>query len=175
MKNKYYYWDACVIITFLEKFNGASSKISDNGKKEREERLQKINAFYKSKKDNELLCTSVISKAEVLPSKYQYNKEINDILPKLWMPNNIIILGINNSIVNLAAEIRDNYNKQKPDIRIKLPDALHLATAIINNVAAFHTFDEKLLKCNEGEIVKSLKIVHPGESFSEKPDGPLFN
>lgn len=49
---------------------------------------------------------------------------------------------------------------------LKPPDAVHLASAIIANVAAFHTFDNKLLTLDK-KLLKvdggELSIVRPTE------------
>jgi len=43
----------------------------------------------------------------------------------------------------LAGELRDFYQNKGNVKPLSLPDAIHLATAIIYNVEAFYTFDEK--------------------------------
>lgn len=63
---------------------------------------------------------------------------------------NLFAVDIN--IAKEAQEIRDK-------TRIKTPDAIHIATAIVSGSKLFHTFDEKLLQLNGKEEVKNISIT----------------
>lgn len=69
---------------------------------------------------------------------FQYKTLISNI-------PNLTIIGINESIVELASDLRAKYG-------IKTPDAIHIATAIDAKADKFITNDKKLKKIKEIKI-----------------------
>src|ERR671930_444531 len=82
-----------------------------------------------------LLCTSVITNTEILQGKF--TKEQADRLENFFKRRNVSLVSIDNKISQRASYIRNYYNER--DIKIKTPDSIHLATALIYKVDEFHT------------------------------------
>jgi predicted nucleic acid-binding protein len=173
MMNKYY-WDTCVILTWLGQTNFANLKGKEKEKQEKEhkKRLQEIDSFLQSV-ENVQIITSIITKAEILPGSLTDQQKRQ--LQKLYTSHKILLVELTPKMVDLAAQVRNDYKyppKNQEERSIKLPDALHLATAISLNVESFHTFDDKLLKLdgrlhdkrlegNKESSSKNLKIIRP--------------
>lgn len=85
-------------------------------------------------------CTSVLTRAEVLVHPLgQRQTELADRYRRLLSANGPIdIERVAPRIADLAAELRADYAS------LKLPDALHLATAIQSDCGAFITADKRL-------------------------------
>lgn len=92
--------------------------------------------------------TTVISLSEILVRPFQ--SESYNIAEdyKIVLNNfpNLTIVGINQNIAFLAAELRAKYS-------IKLPDALQIAGGLLNNATLFITNDKSLKK------IKTIKIA----------------
>ncbi len=76
---------------------------------------------------------------------------------------NIDAVNVDDRIGILAGEIRGHSIKERPPgtNAIQFPDALHVATALIYSVNAFHTFDTGLLDLDSLGAGRSLKIEKP--------------
>jgi hypothetical protein len=60
--------------------------------------------------------------------------------------DNVVVAPADDPVMQLAGELCEYYDKQKLIDKgppLCLPDAIHLATAIIYEAKAFHTFDQK--------------------------------
>ena len=131
-----------------------------------------------------VLMTSVLWRAEVLdisPSKAQRKR-----LEEVFDGRNIIELSIDGRIMDLASEIRafQKSSKKKDAIKnIRVPDAIHLASAIHYDATEFHTFDGARSGSNSGGLLTlngnvanhRLKICVPHAtqlrlSFPSSPD-----
>lgn len=117
-----------------------------------------------------ILMTSVLWRAEVLDSKL--NADQRKDLIAVFQNRYIQELSIDARIMDLAGEIRDvQRNDLRKDVikNIRVPDAIHLASAIHYDAAEFHTFDGKkadgssssLLTLNGNVAGHRLKICIP--------------
>jgi predicted nucleic acid-binding protein len=124
---KTYYWDACAFIAWL-----------DGGKGHPVEVIAGLDEIAKEVTENRAnLCTSVIIDTEMLKGKLTPDQVIK--IESLFKRKNVVKINLDSRIATKASEIRDYYNGQ--NIKISLPDSIHLATAIIYNVDEFDTLD----------------------------------
>ncbi|MEO6823292.1 MAG: type II toxin-antitoxin system VapC family toxin [Nitrosospira sp.] len=123
-----------------------------------------------------ILFTSAIWRVEVLDSSL--NEEQKQTLRKLFDGRHITDVAADSRIFDLAHEIRNYYQierqKDQNQPKISTPDALHLATAILNNATEFHTFDGATQNGGIGKLIRlsgnvagyKLKICVPtGKQF----------
>lgn len=129
-----FYWDACIFYEHLREEN------ADAYKKQAISDLLNDNAGNRNR-----ICTSVVTHTEILPRKLGPEKE-----KQYWERFGSLYfydIEIDRSVINLAREIKDFYYVEgTADVGYKMMstgDAVHLATAIINNATAFHTRDNK--------------------------------
>lgn len=117
-----------------------------------------------------VLMTSVLWRAEVLDMAL--NNAQRKRLEEVFDGRNIIELSIDGRIMDLASEIRGFHkSSKKKDIlkNIRVPDAIHLASAIHYDATEFHTFDGArsgpnkggLLTLNGNVATHKLKICVP--------------
>ena len=118
-----------------------------------------------------VLFTSAIWRVEILDSSL--TDEQKQTLRKLFDGRHITDVAADSRIFDLAHEIRNYYQiehqKDQSQPKISTPDALHLATAILNDAAEFHTFDGakqnggigKLIRLNGNVAGYNLKICVP--------------
>jgi len=130
-------WDACTWIALIQK-----EKITDEQTGaviEDRERLCRV-VFNQAEQPNgglEIAC-SALCLAEVCkdPAIAGDTHKLDDFFER----ESIVLVPVDREIGYIARDLMSKgYSKLKP------PDALHLATAIYANVAALHTFDDKLL------------------------------
>jgi predicted nucleic acid-binding protein len=91
-----------------------------------------------------ILMTSVLWRAEVLHGSLTGDQKSN--LTRVFQNRYIQELSIDARVMDLAGEIRDFQRKQQSkDVmkNIRVPDAIHLASAIHYEATEFHTFDGK--------------------------------
>jgi predicted nucleic acid-binding protein len=82
---------------------------------------------------------SVIILCEVLYSKAQ--GDLLQSIQSLFIDSEILFVEVTSEIARLAGELRKEY-------KLKTPDAIHAATAIVTNCDAFCTFDKDLKGLN---------------------------
>ena len=169
-----YYWDACIFYEFLNK---------DQTHEGRAAAVRQL-AEQNRRKTNRI-CTSVVTHIEVIPNKIDpaVEKTYYDLFNSMFFFD----VELSRPIVSLSREIKDYYYQPKnPPENHKMlgtGDAIHLATAIIENVTHLHTRDGKrkggnvpLLGLAEssahGKICGKypLKVVDP-EIFDLFPSG----
>jgi hypothetical protein len=158
-------WDACL---FYEHLNDEQQ---DPHLKQGLDDLLDQNA----KRENKI-CTSVITHLEVIPKKLDATTE-----GRYWgqfQSTSMFDVDLDRNILALARHIKDYYYKPKDDAgdyrMMSSGDAIHLATAIIHKVDAFHTRDKnpkhgnvKLIGLTEsspnGKIcgIYDLKVISP--------------
>ncbi|TET47500.1 PIN domain-containing protein [candidate division TA06 bacterium] len=94
-------------------------------------------------KNKAKLITSALTKAEILRSTLPQGAEQK--LGGALRRRNCIVAETDDRVWRLAHEIRDFYERLKAKNglpTVTLPDAVHLATAILYEADEFHTFDE---------------------------------
>lgn len=119
-------------------------------------------------KNQNTIATSSLIHAELL--KGRIPEEALQSLQSCFQRKNFIEIDTDKRIYALSGEIR-NYYEVSGEFKgktISTPDAIHLATAIINEVSEFHTFDKSskhgsigLLQLDGNVAGYNLKIRAP--------------
>jgi predicted nucleic acid-binding protein len=131
--NETVYWDSCLFIAWLKDEQNRKQGEMD-GVRDFVERL---------KKRSVTIITSTITMTEVTSTKVGagFMTLFDDVLKR----KNLIRVGVDIRIAKLAQELRDYYSTLAGEFNNKtlsVPDAIHLATAILYKADVFHTFDE---------------------------------
>ncbi len=176
-----FYWDAAPLIAWI-KDEKRDDPAEMDGLSEVVELVERGRA---------VLITSVLWRAEVLDSTLSVDQKAK--LIKVFQNRYIQELSIDARVMDLAREIRDfQKNVQQKDVMksIRVPDAIHLASAIHYEATEFHTFDGKksdgtnarLLTLNGNVAGHRLKICVPktdqlrlnfgNQNESEDPEEP---
>jgi predicted nucleic acid-binding protein len=142
--NPLYYFDTCLFLAWLkdeERKSGEMDGVRD--------------VIERSKKKNCRIMTSVLTSVEVLQSKIPAGVDtlFNGLLKRISR------VGMDTKIAQLAHDIRDHYAKEGK--KLKTPDAIHLATAILHRVDEFHTFDDQLIVLSGDVAGHRLVICKP--------------
>lgn len=142
--NPLYYWDTCLFLAWLKDEDRNSGEM--DGVRE---------VIERSKKRDCRIMTSVLTSIEVLQGKIPAGMDtmFSGLLRRITR------VGIDTKVAHLAHEIRNHYAKEGRNI--KTPDAIHLATAILNRADEFHTFDEQLLGLSGNVAGNKLVICKP--------------
>jgi len=137
------YWDACIFIHWLK----ATGELGVD------EQFRRLDA-------KELTAvTSVLTVVEVL--ECDIPPERKHLLPILKQnPDKLTIVQVGWKEAENAHEIRSHY-KETTEAKVKTPDAIHLATAVLTECDVFYTLDEKLTKLPEAGVLYGLKIEVP--------------
>ncbi len=93
-------------------------------------------------------CTSIITLLEVLVRPFQENDTQTAVKYKELILNskNLDVLEVKESVVERAAKLRAEY-------KIKTPDAIQVASAILNKVDIFISNDKDLERIKEVDII----------------------
>ena len=100
------------------------------------------------------IITSVLWRAEVLTGSMTQAQRRR--LEQAFDPRTLIEVGINSRVMALAGEIRDfQRNSKKKDVmkNVRVPDAIHLASAIYYEATEFHTFDGAVASGQNGKLL----------------------
>lgn len=123
---KTYYWDTCCFIAWITA-KGHPNEVLDG-----------LDDVAKEVTENRAaLFTSVITETEILEGKLTPD-EISRF-QNLFKRRNVNQITLDQRIARRASEIRSYYSQR--GIKIKTPDAQHLATALIYGADEFHTLD----------------------------------
>lgn len=155
-----FYWDAAPLIAWIQDEKREGPAEMDG--------LTEVIELVEAGKA--ILMTSVLWRAEVLDSKLTADQRKN--LSAVFQNRYIQELSIDARIMDLAGEIRSHQrNDPRKDVikNIRVPDAIHLASAIHYDATEFHTFDGKkadgtsssLLTLNGNVAGHRLKICIP--------------
>ena len=155
-----FYWDAAPLITWIQDERRGDPAEMDG--------LAEVIELVEAGKA--ILMTSVLWRAEVLDSKLTADQRKN--LSAVFQNRYIQELSIDARIMDLAGEIRSHQrNDPRKDVikNIRVPDAIHLASAIHYDATEFHPFDGKkvdgtsasLLTLNGNVAGHRLKICIP--------------
>ena len=143
--NPLYYWDTCLFLSWLADESRPSSEM--DGVREIIERSQRRDCR---------IMTSVITTVEVLEAKIPAGVErmFHGLMKRISRG------GVDTKIAQLAHDIR-NYYVSRGIMKVKTPDAIHVATAILNRAEEFHTFDGDLLSLSGDVAGHRLLICKP--------------
>jgi len=149
MSRKLICWDSAVFIDWL---------VGPKGKNP--ERIPRIRSIVESVKDDHYrLLASTLVYVEVLENRTPGGnlEKLHKFLDNIKM---LKVAPVDFDIAKKAQDVR-NRSARDPSVKaISTPDAVHLATAIINRAEVFHTFDEKLLLLNGSNEVDGLAITN---------------
>ena len=144
--NPLYYWDTCLFLSWLKDEQRKSGEL--DGVREIIER---------SKRRDCRIMTSTITTVEVLQSKIPVG--VDTMFVSLM--KRVLRVSVDIKVAQLAHDIRDHYAKNGGR-KLKTPDALHLATAILNRADEFHTFDgDDLIPLSGNVAGHRLAICQP--------------
>ena len=126
-----YYWDTCLFLVWIKDENRASGEMT--GVRE---------VIERAKRREVKLVTSVLTSVEVLQARLPVGMDtlFNGLLKRINR------LGMDSKCALLAHDLRNYYalRASEHDGKIlSLPDAIHLATAILYRADEFHTFDNR--------------------------------
>ena len=141
-----YYWDTCLFVSWLADEKRPSGDMDG---------VREIVA--KVKKRDGSIVTSALTLAEVLPSKCPAG--VFNLFEDLLKRTTFRVISVDRKIAKLAGDLRVHYEKDGK--KLKTPDSIHLATAIINGVSEFHTFDAGILSLNGNVAGHKLIICKP--------------
>ena len=151
--NPLYYWDTCLFISWLKDEVRASGEM--DGVREIIDRFKRRDCR---------IMTSVITSVEVLQSKIPagVDTQFNGLMKRISR------VGVDTKVAQMAHDIRDYY--QKSGKKLKTPDALHLATAILHRADQFHTFDKDDLIPLSGDVAGHKLVICKPEAKSPELD-----
>ncbi|BBM89209.1 hypothetical protein COTS27_00904 [Spirochaetota bacterium] len=146
------YFDACIFIAWLK-----------NERRNDPDDLKAVQQIIDKVKKRELtVITSTITQVEVAACKV--GKPILSKFDDLLKRKNLQRISVDIKTANMARELRDAYNsasfKSKSNTFTPL-DAIHLATAILNRVNNFYTFDNELINHSNSNKIYNLTIGKP--------------
>jgi predicted nucleic acid-binding protein len=159
-----YYWDACSWIGLINQEVG------------RVDSLRYINET--AQKGDAEIWTSAFTLAEVFkkkcgPDQAELAATGDQAFEDYLAQDYVQVVQVDTIVGTVARRLLRNY----PQIK-KPQDAIHLATAILNNVPEFHTFDAENLLPLDGQIDLEgggkLKICHP-PSPPDPDKGTMFD
>lgn len=127
--NPTYYWDSCLFLAWIKDEQRPTGEM--DGVREIVER---------AKRREVKIITSVLTATEILESKLPAGmKRLIDGM----MKNRVNRIGMEIKVAQMAHDLRDHYanSSSHGGKTISVPDAIHLATAILYRATEFHTFD----------------------------------
>lgn len=150
-KKPQYAWDTSVFVAWLTDQSDAP--------------LADIAAVIQEiENDNAVLIVSTTTYGEIL--EIRHTTEQMDKFRGFLKRSSVCRLEVTQAVAEKAAEIRSRglalRSPQMPNgKKIKLPDAQHMATAILLGADVLHSLDPDMLKLDGGPIVEGLSIKLP--------------
>jgi predicted nucleic acid-binding protein len=171
-----FYWDTAPLIAW----------ITDEKRADPSEMAGLAEVVEMVDRGNAILMTSVLWRAEVLDIRLSLAQKRK--LENAFDGRSIIELSIDGRIMDLASQIRSFHlasKKKDAQKNVRVPDAIHLASAIHYEATEFHTFDGAKVGRNTGGLLTldgnvgghRLKICTPHADqlrldFGAAPEGP---
>ena len=141
-----YCWDSCVLIAIL------TGDRRDAGE------VQGLrDAMDQVDRDEVVLITSVLIRTEVL--EFVVDIKSRNLLQEFLLRSNVVGQPVTSSISEMAGRIRATLRPK--EIKLKTPDAIFVATAIVHRCDALYTYDQGLLRLSGRPVVNGLKITIP--------------
>lgn len=132
-KTDLYSWDSCLILAWL----------NDEDRPPGE--MEGVREYLRLVERGEIrLIVSALLFTEVRRAKV--SSDNMEALQRVMRRRNVSVVAANRRIAMLAGELRSFYEERSDEYNHKTlstPDSIHLATAIIYEAKAFHTFDRK--------------------------------
>jgi predicted nucleic acid-binding protein len=148
-----YYWDTCLFLAWMKDEHRKSGEM--DGVREIIERQKKRDCR---------IMTSVMTTVEVLQGSIPAG--VDTLFAGLM--RRVARVGVDTKVAQMAHDIRNHYQKSDGN-KIKVPDALHLATAILHRAEQFHTFDETLIALS-GDVAGNKLVICKPEAKSPELD-----
>jgi predicted nucleic acid-binding protein len=157
-------WDSCTYISLL------------TGEKRTAEEMKKLHGIEQMVNEGRaVVFTSTVTMVEVLACKMtpEQAKKFKGLIGNPDTP----FMPVDTKVAELAHEIRSFY-----DGKVSVPDAIHLATAIHFEAAAFHTYDGCSTRKRPGDLLRleqpiagkyAMPITFPEVPRKEKEEPPL--
>jgi predicted nucleic acid-binding protein len=147
-----YYWDTCLFLAWLKDEDRKSGEMDG---------VRDI--IQKMKRRDARVMTSVLTSVEVLTAKIPVGIDVafKDLLKRINRQ------GVDIRVASLAHELRNHYAKTGRSL--KVPDAIHLATAIHFRADEFHTFDGQLLSFT-GDVGGNRLVICKPETKAPQLD-----
>jgi hypothetical protein len=156
-----YYWDTCIFLAWLK-----DEKTRKPGEMEGVE-----DALGRFKRREVELMTSTITVIEASAAKIETPQfaQFEDAIQR----TNFSRISVDIPVAKLARNLRDYYHQRVAEFRglnLSIPDAIHVASAILYKATEMHTFDEKdktkfetlgLIPLSGNVGGYNLKICHP--------------
>lgn len=147
---KLIYWDSCIFISWLKNEQRPDPK----------DMVGVIDTIERLKRREVTLITSTITQTEI--AACNVGQLVMPLLDDLMKRKNIQRLSVDIKISQMARTLRDFYQNEPYKLdkdgnkigskTLSVPDAIHLATAILHKADVFHTFDASDKKGNLGLI-----------------------
>lgn len=120
------YWDSCIFLAWLQ------NEACEPGV------MEGIEEAVRQVHDNEaVLFTSIVTQSEVLEGTL--SKEAQEKFDNLFKRKNVVWVNHDTRVGKLSHDIRNYYNER--DIKIEVPDSVHLASAILYEADELQTLD----------------------------------
>ncbi len=121
------YWDACTFISYIQRTQRTTNELVGLDYYANQFDLEKI-----------ILITSTLTRTEILDYKLGSQENI-DKFNHFFSRSDLEKIAPIDKITLRAAQLRGYHEKR--GFKLKTPDAIHLATALLYKVDEFHTFD----------------------------------
>jgi hypothetical protein len=153
------YWDTCILLAWIKDETRQDDQMQGL--------IQVAQGVTRNKID---LITSVISRVEIFESTLTEGQKQRYV--DLFKRSNCIQLGVTGPVADRASRLRHESRQQSRSgnqVLLSVPDAVHLASAILHKAAEFHTFDGvrddkrsvKLIPLSGKPLVEGLTICVP--------------
>jgi len=157
---KIFYWDSCIFISWIK----------NEDRKDPNDMAGVRDVIDRLKKRDVTIITSTITQTEV--GACNVGVGVLQIFDDLLKRKNIQRISVDIKIAQLARTLRDHYRNCPAELdadgklispkTLSVPDAIHLATAILNKVDCFHTFDKNNSKESLGLLPLTENIAGHG-------------
>jgi len=130
------YWDACIFIAWLDR---------EPRKDISREDLEYWARLFRD--DKARLVTSAVTGLEILESRMERNREARDEFHRFMRPPRGSLHQISPPVLEMAYTLREHFASLPAPLgrekhpTLSTPDAIHLATAVLEEVDVFHTTD----------------------------------
>lgn len=141
--NSRYYWDSCLFLAWLKNETTREAGEMDGVR----------DVVEKVKRREADLITSALAYAEIYAADLPVG--VPNLFRDLMRRRNVSTIAVDVPIATFASELRKHYTMRAAEFNgktISVPDAIHLATAILYKAEEFHTFDS-------GKKGKSLGLL----------------
>ncbi len=146
-----YYWDTCLFLAWLRNESPPSRQ---------EDEMDGVRYYIRSVEDRKIrIMTSAITFVETTATKLPAgaDEQFSDLLRR----SSVSVVAADIKICRLARTLRDYYSDRASEFNNKtlsVPDAIHLATAILYKGKEFHTFDANNSKRSLGLLPLSGNV-----------------